>query len=181
MNIFFGTTEMRTLNDLQVLAEKHNMKIHFGFSSTAETDMDYEILEKNDIDSCVIDIIKNEDCLTINDSIATCDKLWFELYDKANDKSHTMAYLESGLAFNIDDSNYYFSEQKLEYEYRKALEDFMNGEDYFCYNYSPTIINCFGNKETVTDFRVYRSGMALKFFGDLVCDFLGEPRIERVY
>lgn len=26
----------------------------------------------------------------------------------------------------------------------------------------------------------YRSGMALKYFGDYVCDYLGEPRIERV-
>ena len=28
---------------------------------------------------------------------------------------------------------------------------------------------------------VYREGMALKFFGDLVCDYLGEERIVRVY
>ena len=28
---------------------------------------------------------------------------------------------------------------------------------------------------------VYREGMALKFFGDLVCDYLGEERIVRTY
>lgn len=28
---------------------------------------------------------------------------------------------------------------------------------------------------------VYREGMALKIFGDLVCDYLGEERIVRTY
>ena len=43
------------------------------------------------------------------------------------------------------------------------------------------LVDCgFGNDECVEDFRCYRNGMALKFFGDLVCDYLGEPRIDRV-
>jgi len=46
---------------------------------------------------------------------------------------------------------------------------------------SPTIINGFGNETKVVDYRVYREGMALKFFGDLVCDYLEEPRIVESY
>lgn len=39
----------------------------------------------------------------------------------------------------------------------------------------------FGNDNRIKDFRCYRPGMALKYFGDLVCDYLGEERICRVY
>lgn len=176
MNLSFGITEIQTLNDLQVIAEKHSMKIHFGFNNSTERHIDFDILEKQQVDGSVIDILKNEDYITINNEITTCDKLWFELYEIKNDKSHTMAYLDNDLHFDID-----YGHWSIESECQQALDDFTGGENYYSCNYSPTIINGFGNKETVTDFRVYRSGMALKFFDDLVCDFLGEPRIEKVY
>ena len=32
-----------------------------------------------------------------------------------------------------------------------------------------------------SEINVYREGMTLKFFGDLVCDYLGEERIKEVY
>lgn len=45
----------------------------------------------------------------------------------------------------------------------------------------PTIIYGFGNKEKVEDGRVYRDGMALNFFTELVCEFLNEPMIHNTY
>lgn len=46
---------------------------------------------------------------------------------------------------------------------------------------NPTIIYGFGNKEKVEDHRVYRDGMALNFFTELVCEFLNEPMIHNTY
>lgn len=45
----------------------------------------------------------------------------------------------------------------------------------------PTIINGFRNKEEVRDGRVYRDGMALHFFTELVCQYLNEPMIHNTY
>ena len=38
-----------------------------------------------------------------------------------------------------------------------------------------------GFKGVDTKVNVYREGMAVKFFGDLVCDYLHEPQIKKVY
>ena len=63
-----------------------------------------------------------------------------------------------------------------------------DGCDYnpYCDANIRTLYRSFGETK-VTGFpgqerpNVYREGMALKFFGDLVCDYLGEERIVRTY
>ena len=110
------------------------------------------------------------------------DSFWFELYDKEKDKSHTMSYCECDCGFKI--------ETDFDYEENELLENFIDehrseycdcGENLFRFENAPTIIYGFGYDGRHIDGRCYREGMALKFFGDLVCDYLNEPRIERVY
>ena len=52
-------------------------------------------------------------------------------------------------------------------------------EQYWSYETTDTVVRGFDGVSTYIN--VYREGMALKFFGDLVCDYLGEPRIIRTY
>ena len=47
--------------------------------------------------------------------------------------------------------------------------------------FSETDDSVYGFEGVDTKVNVYREGMAVKFFGDLVCDYLHEPRIEKVY
>lgn len=70
----------------------------------------------------------------------------------------------------------------------KETEEFLEDNDYessddggkrlLYVSFSETKIKGFDKQEHPS---VYREGMALKFFGDLVCDYLGEERIVRVY
>lgn len=61
-------------------------------------------------------------------------------------------------------------------------DEFLDFDEYTLnFSSDATYIYGFGNKEPVKNHLVYRNGMALKYFGDYVCDYLGEPRIERTY
>ena len=182
MNIDFGTSHMETLSDLMKLAEKHNCRITFGFASMPEQEIDEDILKKNGFTDKLIEEMKEK--MTIEDAVSSFDKLWFELYDKNNKTHNSLVYIESGTHFVLPKDDYY-----LIHGISEELEALLDEHDEFyrpdeyviheCHN--PTIIHGFGNKEKIEDFRVYRSGMALKYFGDLVCDYLSEPRIVRCY
>jgi len=182
MNVVFGTAHLQTLKDLQELAEKHNCEIHFGFDGNSSTDFDCELLSKNNIEDKVIKILESQTGLGISDVCCSNDKIWFELLDKNTGKYSTLSYCENYMYFT-------FTDEYLDEEERDVVEDFIYeelneyyGSKYYGkFSYCPTVIYGFGNKEKIEDFRVYRSGMALKFFGDLVCKYLKEPNIERVY
>lgn len=49
MNIDFYSSHMDTLADLKEIAEKHNCKITFGFTSDYEQDIDQELLLKKEL------------------------------------------------------------------------------------------------------------------------------------
>ena len=182
MNINFATPHMETLSDLMKLAEKHNCKITFGFASSPEQEIDEDILKKNGFTEELIEEMKEK--MTIEDAVSSFDKLWFELYDKNNKTHNSLVYIESGTHFTLPKYNYYQIHGVSE-ELENLLDEhdeFYRADEYVIHEcHNPTIIHGFGNKEKIEDFRVYRSGMALKFFGDLVCDYLKEPRIDRCY
>lgn len=180
MNIEFYQSHMETLAELQKLAENHNCVITFGFSSNFDREIDKDILKKRGFSDKVLAEM-NE--LTFEDTVTLFDKFWFNLFNKNDESQHSMVYIESNTYF-------YYSADKNDYtelseELIKAFEEYdITGRiDEYTVNvcYNPTIIRGFGNEKKVEDYRVYRSGMALKFFGDLVCDYLNEPRIKRVY
>ena len=181
MNIDFGSNHMETLVDLQALAEKHNCKITFGFDSHHETDIDEDILKKHSFTDEDIDFIRNN--MNVNSCDSTFDRMWFELYDKNNKTYNNMIYIESStyLVVEIDDYSLEYPSDELTAKLEEHDEMTEIGAYTIIESYNPTIIHGFGNKEKVEDYRVYRSGMALKFFGDLVCDYLNEPRIQRTY
>ena len=184
MNIDFGGSHMDTLADLMRLAEKHNCCVRFGFDASSEREIDEDILKKYGLTDALFQEL--EDQMTISDCQSTFSKVWFELYDKTANTNNTLTYIQSSTYFLVEK----ISELEFRYEYpSNELVEWLEGNDAdwdagnYIINkaYNPTIIYGFGNKERVEDFRVYRSGMALKYFGDLVCDYLGETRINRVY
>lgn len=186
MNIEFYSSHMETLADLMKLAEKHNCAIAFGVTSSNEDNIDEDILKKHGFTDALLEEMKDK--MEVINAASTFDKVWFELRDKNTGTYHSMVYIESStyvIVKRLDELDFRFPDEEPSDDLIARLEESDQLLDYGAYTiheqYNPTIINGFGNEKRVEDFRVYRSGMALKFFGDLVCDYLREPRINRVY
>lgn len=107
--------------------------------------------------------------------------MFFELFDANNSTYNILTYSDG------EQSVYYkrYYCEDLSAEAEAFLEDnlvewqTMNGDELLIYcRLGGTEVTGFPNQEHPN---VYREGMALKFFGDLVCDYLGEERIARTY
>ena len=188
MNIDFGSSHMETLADLIKIAEKHNCTITFGVTTHGDRDIDEDVLKKNGFTAELLKELKDK--LEVKDAASTFDTVWFQLYETNTKTYHTMAYIENSTYAVIEkesENSFLFrdDDEAPSDELIAKLEEFDELLEIGVYtinqSYNPTIIHGFGNKEKVEDFRVYRPGMALKFFGDLVCDYLKEPRIQRCY
>lgn len=186
MNIEFYTSHVETLADLTKLAKKHNCRINFGVNTSHEEEIDVDILKRHGFTDELFEELKDK--MTVTFASSSFDTVWFELADKATGTYSTMTYTESGTYFTVEklgELDFRFDEDETSEELIAWLEDHDELWDTDMYtihqHHNPTVIYGFGNEERVEDFRVYRSGMALKYFSDLVCDYLKEPRIERVY
>lgn len=91
----------------------------------------------------------------------------------------------------LDDSNSEHDEEETDEHVDPRIEQlenfrkWLNEESseyggYIHFGKSPTEIRGFG-KKTITDGRVYREGMALHYFTELVCEYLKEPMIHNTY
>lgn len=193
MDVDFYKSHIETLCELKELAYKHNCNIAFGTDSTHNTDRYFYDFEDFFPEEIRNDLENNG---TITEAVYNCDSIWFELYDRTTKRYHTMTYSE------IDWNMWYEPFSSYETDMKKETLDWLYGTNmnketidwleeraslysdtsnefwFFGDNYKKTSIQGFDGLEKPS---VYRSGMALKFFGDLVCDYLGEPRIERVY
>ena len=188
MNIDFCKSHMETLADLMKIAEKHNCTITFGVTTHGDREIDDDVLKKNGFTAELLNEMYEK--MEIKDAASTFDKAWFQLYEKDTETYHTMAFIENSTYAVIEkesENSFLFrdDDEAPSDELIANLEEIDELYEIGVYtinqSYNPTIIHGFGNKEKVEDFRVYRPGMALKFFGDLVCDYLKEPRIQRYY
>ena len=200
MTIAFYDAHMRTLTKLNEIAEKHGMRIRFGTRSDFTCEADATLLNdfiENDTPDCL-----NEYYHEIIDGkiMMTENRMWFELYEprptEKSGKYHVMTYVQSSVGFRLQDDweeslenvkdDFDEDDEEENINNINKLINFINdsmgdGWQGIDFSDSPTIINGFGNETKVVDYRVYREGMALKFFGDLVCDYLEEPRIVESY
>ena len=188
----FYSAHLDTLCELKALAEKHNCKISFG----TRNDFSTEELSSSDlfavgVPSKIIDRLINpyEYHFSIENVKISYDELWFQLYDPNNEnrKYHVMAYKEIGVYFELEKDWDFDCDTKGNEKFIEWCEenqvDWNDDDDKFIFNLtdSPTIINGFGYKKEKKDYRVYREGMALHYFTELVCKYLKEPMIERTY
>ena len=192
MTAEFYNAHLDTLCELKALAEKHGCKLSFGTRDNYST----EELDTNDlfavgVPNKIIDKLTHsyEHNLTVENIKVSCDELWFQLYDPNNEnrKYHIMTYQQISVYFEVEpDYNFdsYIKENEKFIDWCEENQvDWNDDDDKFIFNLtdSPTIINGFGYKKEKKDYRVYREGMALHYFTELVCKYLKEPMIERTY
>ena len=174
MGIEFYDAHMKTLNKLYEMAKKHECIINFGMNDIHEEAFDWILFaEQNHIenDDVMQDLVDNLD--TYRDTTYGAS-YWFELYDSNTGKRNIINYCDYVSYCNYEEP-YKCSDEAVE-----ILEEFSDYSHYLECRCATT--NFYGWEGVDTsEAQVYRSGMLLKFFGDLVCDYLGEERIKEVY
>lgn len=182
MNFDFYTEHIQTLADLQKLAEKHNCKIAFGFTSGAfDEDEKQDLLDILGCKGIVREEIDNEFSLSLKQGAYT--KVYFELYDRTKDTYNVLTYYEHELLVSLENKSSFYPQYSDETE--QWLEENKTDWSYDindCYIFNET------SKEEVRGFKgvkkewnIYRPGIMLAVFAQLVCDYLGEERIVRSY
>lgn len=181
MNIAFTNAHMETLSELKALAEKHNCRITFGVDSWTGVDPEFE--KFSNYTSEIYDELYDKG--SFSNGVMDITKFWFQFYDP-NNKDRQYHYLE----YSEGEQTITYEQLSFE-ELSEEAENFIEENRADWYDDSPiddevvlftrigeTTIRGFDGLEHPS---VYREGIALKFFGDLVCDYLGEERIVRTY
>ena len=183
MDVDFYNSHIETICELKALADKHSCKISFGvrhYTENGATDIsffDYIFDDKSVMDDL-------DKCGYLDDeSFLETTVLWFELYDPSSEEYHynVMSYIET----NAYAKYHEYMSETLKGETVEFIEE--NGLEWQSGSDDPHIFSYVGYDTEVSVFvgqehpNVYRPGMAVKFFSDLVCDYLKEDRIIRTY
>ena len=178
MNIRLSSVHMRTLTKLNEIALKHNCVISMGTNDNFNDDLAIDDF-KEYFDDLTDEIIEDiNDKLIVERCYDTSSSYWFELYDKNTETYNVLSYINIDMFIQFEDDAY--STMNINWD----TEDFLNNNcDYgYCLGVHTANQKIDGFKGVDTSkINVYREGMLLKFFGDLVCDYLGEERINEVY
>lgn len=180
MVVDFYAEHCETLCELIQMAKKHNCNIKFGFRSDSRAEVDEGLLLSNGFNNDTL--CEFFDNVEVSSEHYSNECLWFELYDSRDKTYHHLKYINANTFFYFDKD---YSDDGLSEELIELLDE-LEYEDMGFINLSDNTTKIFGFTEASKDQwvetnEVYRSGMALKFFGDYVCDYLGEERIVRVY
>lgn len=180
MNVEFTSAHMETLCELKALAEKHGCRITFGVNSWAHNNLVFGDFE-NYTDAIYRELTSNGD---FSNGSYDITRLWFLLYEPNNEKQkcHYLSYSEGSQLVEYEK----YSWEELSKKAQNFLEENKAEWDDHSIDEKITLYTKLGGTE-IKGFdssehpNVYREGMALKFFGDLVCDYLKEERIIRNY
>lgn len=177
MNITFYNSHIETISELDALARKHNCRIAIGTENYIRHPDDFEItdmMKQKDENLKLLD----DNNITIYSGICLESSIWFELSDwRSREKAKYNL-----LIYSLSSGYVEFDRDELE-----CLDDEIKDSIYDDYGHDDTIVFDFSNTEIIGfenvehEVNVYRVGIALREFSYLVCDYLGEPRIERTY
>lgn len=180
MNFEFYESHIKTLCDLQALAEKHNCKLAFG---TAGNSFDDEIDESflEEYLNCPKDIAKEicEKCY-FEEVRGDYSKSFFELYDKTKEKYHKLTYFTLSVGFKVEADGDLSTEAEDWLDNSSTGDEYPDDNEYFMI-VDTTREQVFGFDGIKKEGWIYRPGIMLAVFTQLVCDYLNEERIKRVY
>lgn len=178
MNLEFYSAHMRTLGKLMKMADERGCHLGMGHRTENSPDADFDMVAEIDGQEFA-DFAS--DCFPSRQSTDS-DTIYFELIDKDGHCSVNLTYVQKNTFFELDelDLSRYEREGK-----GPKMEDLAGRSEYsekvFSYTECPTYVYKEETKKRTKDNRVYRPGMALKYFSDLVCEYFHEPEIEENY
>lgn len=177
--IFLGEPHIKTLTKLYEMAKKHDCVIAMSIEPISDSDVDFDIIvDKGDMNEEIKEDIQEN--LELKDCNTSGYKYTFELIDKRDSqhyKYNTLTYFDISTSFKYAEFLY----RTLNEETQEWLDDNDNYDDNYIFYHSEDQ-RMQGWEGIDTSFvNVYREGMLLKFFGDLVCEYLGEEKIQEVY
>ena len=183
MNNFlnFTSTHVDTFSELNSIAKKHNctIRLYVGDDhSTEAEDVIDTFKERYDLSNSGAEELVS--IFEMQNPQLHLESICFELAEQTDSgiKYHKLSYTEGYVCCEL-----YESSSKHIYGISDELQDWFDNywEDpdsgFIHKSFAYTEVTGFNGATTY----VYREGMALKFFGDLVCDYLHEPRIVKVY
>ena len=181
MNISFNSEHMQTIKELLEIADKHNCRFTFGFNSDSCAEVSEKILQHNDMSIEMIDTLYSS--FYLSNEHSDYDSVWFELYDMNNKTHNSLVYQDMYTCFYYDDCAIDDDSTELEQQVMSWLDDNNDYDEKFVSkSLGLTVIRGFNSPNDYEEnYLVYRSGMALKFFADKVCEYLGESITERTY
>lgn len=183
MNFEFYDAHIKTICDLQKLVEKHNCKLAFGTrNSSFNGEIDESFLKE--YLNCSEDIAKEicEKCC-FEEIRGDYTNSFFELYDKTKEKYNALTSLTLSVFFKIE-----ICDDDLSTKAKNWLLNNSQNDEYGYDNNKYLMFVVDTTKEKVYGFDgikkegwIYRPGIMLAVFTQLVCDYLGEERIVRIY
>lgn len=184
MNFEFYTEHIKTICDLQKLAEKHDCKLSFGINSdSVDRDIDVEFLK--DYLHCPPDVAEELCDRGYFDNLnGYYTNSFFELYDKKKDKYNILKYFTISASFDIvpwEEND--LSQKALDWLMENSMNDEWNLDTRDGYRMvaNTSKESVYGFEDIEKEGHIYREGIMLAVFTQLVCDYLGEERIIRVY
>lgn len=172
---------MQTLKELMEIAEKHNCRFTFGFNADDCREISEKVLKHHDMTDEMIYTLYES--FYLSDENATYNTVWFELYDKNNKTHNSLIYQDMHTNFTYDDGNIDDDSSEIEIQVKEWLdENSCYDEKFISKGLGLTTIRGFNlPNEYEENYSVYRCGMALKFFADWVCEYLGDKITELTY
>ena len=183
MRLTLTPTHLETLKDLMDIAKKHNCRIHISVHDEDQVDTTddatdaFDLLEQNkhlekNVINEILEAASFEKVNILHDFV--CFEL-IEYLEDGNTKHHCLHYHSFEVHLKMIES---LDELDISNKAREDLEDIVSEWDNSYIYDSGTFTKLYGFDGVDTSFvNVYREGIALKNFGDLVCDYLHEPRI----
>ena len=185
MRLDLYSTHLETLAQLQEIAKKHNCHINVSIGENHNLSLDDftdcidMLIQQNKITENIAD--KLTQAFDIDNPIFLHDNVCFELIEHLEDgqwKYNQMVYNVYSMHFELSENLWADIDDELQERIDENCErDYKN---YYFYD-DGAYTKVYGFKGVETKVNVYREGMAVKNFGDLVCDYLHEPRIIKTY
>ena len=149
-----------------------------GTNSYHDTEIyDRELIECFEKDERkIIDEMFEEFAIKMQD--VSSEGIWFELHEEGKGCIGTMKVVWTDTYFEMDGDLEDLSEECRDVVYNNMTDYSENHDPCFCFdNQKVELTGVFKGKKT----NCYREGICLREFTYLVCDYLGEERIERTY
>jgi hypothetical protein len=171
LNFEFLPAHISTLAKLEALCERHGCHITFATNAEASVDIS-DLISRVGLSQEAQDFLESH---FPSDTLAECSGISFTLHNSnPSDCDPTYNYIRYEIEGQLDEDDWAEAAPTVRDELESEI-----GEGYF--RAESTEEHAYGFKGDAAKGGCYRAGMALKYFGDMVCDQLGEPRIVDTY